>query len=222
MCLRRCGSGTTSPSPTGWSRSGGARHRTLRAVPRQSPLDTPDIDALDAGHDTPTGLWSDGETLWIAENGDGAADAVYAYDLETGERSEEREFELDERNRAPRGVWSDGVTIWVSDSGQERLFAYDLATGERLSDRDLVLAGRNADPRGIWSDDTTMWVTLASVDSKSASSQADERRVIEVTPLRAGVIEMTVPERPRSRTQRYRLSGPDGRDRGSEPDAGGS
>ncbi len=40
--------------------------------------------------------------------------------------------------------------------------------------------------------------------------------------LRAGLIEMTVPERPRSRTQRYRLSGPDGRDRGSEPDAGGS
>ena len=40
--------------------------------------------------------------------------------------------------------------------------------------------------------------------------------------LRAGLIEMTVPERPRSRTQRYRLSGPDGRDRGSEPDTGGS
>ena len=117
-----------------------------------------DIEELGSGHDTPTGMWSDGATVWLLENGDGADDAVYAYDLATGERVEDREFELDERNRAPRGVWSDRTTIWVSDSGQDRLFAHDLATGERLSDRDLVLAGRNADPRGIWSDDTTMWV----------------------------------------------------------------
>ena len=141
-----------------------------RTGPTPSDVDfewnvTRDIDALDSANGSPTGLWSDGETLWILENGDGADDAVYAYDLETGERSEEREFELDERNRAPRGVWSDGVTIWVSDSGQERLFAHDLATGERLSDRDLVLAGRNADPRGIWSDDTTMWVLDGVKDS---------------------------------------------------------
>ena len=54
------------------------------------------------------------------ENGDGADDAVYAYDLATGERLEDREFVLDERNRAPRGVWSDRTTIWVSDSGQEK------------------------------------------------------------------------------------------------------
>ena len=141
-----------------------------RTGPTPSDVDfewnvTRDIDALDSANGSPTGLWSDGETLWILENGDGADDAVYAYDLETGERSEEREFELDERNRAPRGVWSDGVTIWVSDSGQERLFAHDLATGERLSDRDLVLAGRNADPRGIWSDDTTMCVLDGVKDS---------------------------------------------------------
>ena len=124
-----------------------------------------DIEQLDGGNDRATGVWSDGTTLWIAENGEGAGDAVYAYDLATGERVEDREFVLDERNRAPRGVWSDRTTIWVSDSGQDRLFAHDLATGERLSDRDLVLAGRNADPRGIWSDGATMWVLDGRKDS---------------------------------------------------------
>ena len=117
-----------------------------------------DIEALDPGNDWPTGLWSDGRVLWIAENGDGADDAVYACDLQSGERLEQREFELAEANRAPRGFWSDGETVWVPDSGQDRLFAYDLETGERDEEREIVLADRNADARGIWSDGETIWV----------------------------------------------------------------
>ena len=131
--------------------------------PSPSTLDfewtvTHDIESLDPTHDSPTGAWSDGATLWVLENGDGADDAVYAYDLESGERVEEREFKLDERNRAPRGVWSDGETLWVSDSGQNKLFAYDLETGERLPERDIALAERNAGARGIWSDGERMYV----------------------------------------------------------------
>ena len=119
---------------------------------------TRDIEALDSGHDSPTGAWSDGTLLWLAENGDGADDAIYAYDLATGERVEEREFELDETNRAPRGLWSNGKTAWVADSGQDRLFAYDLESGERDEEREVELDTRNRDPRGIWSDGTTVWV----------------------------------------------------------------
>ena len=119
---------------------------------------TRDIDELDSGHEAPTGAWSDGTLLWIAENGDGADDAVYAYDLVTGERVEAREFELDESNRAPRGLWSNGKTAWVADSGQDRLFAYDLESGERDEEREIELAERNGDPRGIWSDGDTIWV----------------------------------------------------------------
>ena len=117
-----------------------------------------DIEDLAAGNTMATGIWSDGETLWVADNADGAGDAVYAYDLATGERLEAREFELAEANRAPRGVWSDRETVWVSDSGQERLFAYDLATGERVEAHEIVLDEDNGDTRGIWSDDETMWV----------------------------------------------------------------
>ena len=117
-----------------------------------------DIEEFDSGNDWPTGLWSDGRTLFIAENGSGADDEVYAYDLATGERAEEREFELDTTNRAPRGFWSDRETVWVSDSGRDRLFAYDLATGERDEERELELPRDNRDARGIWSDGETMWV----------------------------------------------------------------
>ena len=119
---------------------------------------TRDIEGLDSGNDSATGSWSDGETLWVADNPDGAGDGLYAYDLRTGERREDLEFKLDERNRAPRGIWSDGETAWVSDSGQNRLFAHDLTTGERLPERDLELAPRNRDARAIWSDDETMFV----------------------------------------------------------------
>ena len=124
-----------------------------------------DIDEFDSGHDTASGLWSDGATLWVLENGDGTDDAVYAYDVKTGERVEDREFELADTNRAPRGVWSDRSTVWVSDSGRNRLFAHDLESGERLEERDIALAGRNRDARGIWSGDETMWVLDGGKDS---------------------------------------------------------
>ncbi len=124
-----------------------------------------DIEALDSGHDKPTGMWSDRTTLWLLDNPDGAGDAVYAYDLDSGERVEEREFALDGTNRAPRGIWSDGETLWVADSGQDRLFAHDLASGERLRDRDIVLHEDNEDSRGIWSRDRIMWVLDSRTDA---------------------------------------------------------
>ena len=117
-----------------------------------------DIEELDPGQDTPSGLWSDATTLWILENGPGSDDAIYAYALKTGERDVAREFALHETNRAPRGVWSNGETVWVSDSGQERLFAYHLMTGERQEEREVALAARNSAARGIWSDGEAMWV----------------------------------------------------------------
>ena len=126
---------------------------------------THDIDELDSDHGSPTGAWSDGATLWLLENGDGADDAIYAYDLVTGERQEDLELDLDERNRAPRGVWSGSVTLWVSDSGQDELFAHERGTGERLPEFDIGLAEGNRDPRGIWSDEVTMWVLDGGKDA---------------------------------------------------------
>ena len=138
-----------------------------------------DIEELDGGNDRATGVWSDGTALWVADNADGAGDAVYAYDRESGERLTGREFALAETNRAPRGFWSDRSVVWVSDSGQERLFAYDLATGERVEDREFVLAERNADARGIWSDEETMWVLDGRTDALFAYDLASGELLAE-------------------------------------------
>ena len=159
---------TTTTTTTGGGGFAGGGGGPTGPVPSDSEFEwnvTGDIEELDSGHDDPTGAWSDGATLWLADNSDGAGDAVYAYDLKTGERIEEREFGLDERNRAPRGVSSDRTTIWISDSGQEKLFAHDLDSGERLPERDLALAERNRDARGIWSDGEMMWVLDGGKDS---------------------------------------------------------
>ena len=138
---------------------------------------TRDIEALDGGNDWPTGLWSDATTLWILENGGGADDEVYAYDLASGERLEGREFQLDATNRAPRGIWSDGVTAWVSDSGQDRLFAYDLESGARVAERELELPRDNRDPRGIWSDGVNIWVLDGRANALFAYDLASGERL---------------------------------------------
>ena len=146
-----------------------------------------DLDGLDVHNEWPTGLWSDGTTLWITEAGPGADAAVYAYDLESGERRERAEFDLDVRNREPRGLWSDGETVWVSNADHKRLYAYDLATGERAAHRDIVLDDRNGDPQGLWSDGETLWVVdgeealifaydlVAAYSLRSGDSLADYR-----------------------------------------------
>ena len=176
---------SSSSSNAGGSGGGGGGGGGGSSGPSPSLLDFEwnvkrDIEALYGGHDEPTGMWSDGTTLWLAHNGDGADDAVYAYDLEGGERVEDREFALDDANRAPRGVWSDGETaFWISDSGQNRLFAYNLESGERDEERDLALADRNRDARGIWSDGGTMWVLDGGKDSLFAYGLASGELLAE-------------------------------------------
>ena len=165
--------------PTGGGGGGGGGGGPSPSVVDFEWSVTRDIEDLGGGHDKPSGTWSDGTTLWVLENGSGADDAIYAYDLKTGERVEDREFELDETNRAPRSVWSDRTVLWVSDSGQERLFAHDLETGERLPERDIALADRNRDARGIWSDTLTMWVLDGGKESLFAYDLASGESLAE-------------------------------------------
>ena len=151
------------------------------AVPSEADFEwnvTRDIDMLDQDNDLPTDLWSDGQTIWVLNNAGSGADAIFAYDLATGERKATSEFTLDSRNRFSHGIWSDGDTVWIADSGQDQLFAYDLATGERQGDSDLSLHEDNRDPRGIWSDGDTIYVldsvkdVLFAYDLDSGTYQA--------------------------------------------------
>ena len=138
-----------------------------------------DIDALHAAHSDPTGTWGDGETLWIAQDGLGAGSAVFAYELATGARAEERDLALGAGSRDPRGIWSDGETMWVSDSDRGRLAAYDLASGVRAEERDMELHRRNADARGVWLDGATWWVLDGGRDSLFAYHAAGGALIAE-------------------------------------------
>ena len=90
--------------------------------PTPSELDfewtvTHDLEQLDGGNDWPTGLWSDGENLWLLENGQGADDAVYAYDRASGERAAERvqrhRSARDRARRLGRGPFdSEELVLW--------------------------------------------------------------------------------------------------------------
>ena len=111
---------------------------------------------------SPTGLWSDGETLWVIT--DWSTGTVARYSLADGTAigsGSSHSFTLGGGAGFPAGLWSDGSTLWVADfNGGVR--AYRLSDGTRLSSRDigadgLAAAGNNA-PTGLWSDGDTLWV----------------------------------------------------------------
>ena len=82
---------------------------------------------------------------------------LFAHNLESGERVEDRDIELARRNADARGIWGDGETIWVLDGRRDSLFAYDLATGDLLGEYELAEA--NGAPHGLWSDGISVWVS---------------------------------------------------------------
>ena len=152
---------------------------------------TRDIDELDSDHGSPTGAWSDGATLWLLENGAGAAAALYAYDLATGESL--AEYALASANDDPHGIWSDGVTVWVSNHDPKHLFAYRLPVQEaeeptegedeaaevesleRVRDEEFDKLSRasNNSPRGIWSDGDARYITDESDDRVYSHNMPD-------------------------------------------------
>ena len=150
-----------SPPSTAGGGGGGGGGPPPVPIPSNADFDwnvTRDIEALHRDNDIPTGVWSDGRTLWVLEHAASGADSVFAYGLQNGQREPQREIELDHRNRFSHGIWSDGETVWVADSGQDQLFAYVWESGERSEAREFKLAERHRDPRGIWSDGEVMYV----------------------------------------------------------------
>ena len=82
---------------------------------------TQDIN-LSWANNEPYDLWSDGKTLWVADEEDGR---LYAYSLSTRQRDPAKDVILGPESLAPRGIWSDGETWWVVDAGTNKLYRYD-------------------------------------------------------------------------------------------------
>ena len=95
-----------------------------------------------AGNIVPLGIWSDGTTMWVADEGNDEpySGKIYAYDLATKARDASKDFDtlIDAGNIYPIGIWSDGTTMWVAnyDGDNEynvKIYAYNLATKRPIS-----------------------------------------------------------------------------------------
>ena len=124
---------------------------------------------LARGNSRPSGIWSDGETVWVADLEDAK---LYAYRRADGERQPGREMATEP---GPMGLWSDGETLWVAGL-QGGLRAHRLADGARLAARDVALEGQEA-PAGVWSDGETVWAAGWLGDRVRAYRLADGERL---------------------------------------------
>ena len=124
------------------------------------------------------GIWSDGETLWVADTED---DKLYAYELAGGARDESKDFDTLSAagNQDPVGIWSDGETMWVADSEDDMIYAYRMSDRSRKSFRDIESLGDagNHNPAGLWSNGRTIWVSDSRDDKLYAYRLADGRRL---------------------------------------------
>ena len=145
----------------------------------------------------PEGMWSDGTTLWVADNGH---DRVFAYTLADGERVRQAggqtNFPKDVAlsNGDAAGIWSDGTTLWVVDSDDGKVYAYTLNGGARDADNDFDVWSESDSIWGIWGDATTIWVpdrTDSKIYTYNAPAQApaDTTAPTVAITLGAGVSE---------------------------------
>ena len=118
-----------------------------------------DVFGLPDHHSQTSGVWSDGDTVWVSNWG---YDTIFAYGPD-GERRQAQDFDTlgAAGNGDPHGIWSDSVTMWVADWNDPKLYAYDIDTKSRDPDKDIALHADNARPLDIWSDGVTMWVADA-------------------------------------------------------------
>ena len=135
------------------------------------------------GLNEPTGMWSDGDTMWVSPK---AGTTLRAFDMETKLWVEELDFDT---ARPYEGIsftdiWSDEETMWIAarlllDQGSTSggLYAYEVTSQQDDATQSLyTLAGRNHLPWGVWSNGTTIWVSNTAVSKIYAYDLATRQR----------------------------------------------
>ncbi len=131
--------------------------------------------ALHDDNDDPHGIWSDGVSAWVSDDG---ARRLFAYRLpsiaqeEAGEdedlaleRVRDEEFWKLPRvsNNSPRGLWSDGDVMYVADENDDKVYSYNMpdAIDARLASLTLSdveigkFSGSRAEYAGVAADGAT-------------------------------------------------------------------
>lgn len=125
----------------------------------------------------PSGIWSDGEIMWIGFQTGSRTGRFFAYRLSDGVRQPDREFDAVSRPGTDDldlgGIWSDGTVLWnldIADIDPPRPNPRPHATAYRLSDGLPMPPGYHFFydvPAGLniqhmWSDGQTAWITYSS------------------------------------------------------------
>ena len=138
--------------------AGPSRAPTTLVSNTGQPTALPGFD-LHTDNDDPTGLWSDGTTIWVANDGAGAGIKFFAYNPD-GTRDSDKDFaaNTDAGNQWLRGICSDGAKMYVADNGPRvrEIFSYNLPEG--TYDDFFNLHADNAEPRGVWCNASTIRV----------------------------------------------------------------
>ena len=160
---------------------------------------------LDDANAAAEGIWGNADTVWVANDGTGATDKIYAYNRTNGSRDSGSDFDTlqDAGNKDPRGLWSDGTTMWVLDNDRH-LYAYNMDTKQRDTDKEIWVGdisssffgdkpGSNfpdAYYGGIWFDGLRLLVLVHPEgfenDAKSGVRLPPRRRVVALTGTRPG------------------------------------
>lgn len=141
------------------------------------------------------GIWSDGETLYIVEDGkiDPTKSKIYAYNLLTRQPDPSQDFDtlVPAGNVNPFGIAGNDNYIWVvnDETPNIKVFAYNRSTKQRepSQDFDTLTAAGNVNPTGIYVTPTTTWIGDRIADKlfayNTVTKQRDQSK--DITPVSA-------------------------------------
>ena len=115
---------------------------------------------LVSNNSTPKGIWGNDDTFWVANDGSGATNKLYAYKRSDGSRDSSSDFDnLDTAgNDSPSGICSDGATMFVADRVQLKIYAYKMSDTTRVTGKEFSLDSDNSSPQGLSCDGAHIWV----------------------------------------------------------------
>ena len=124
---------------------------------------------LHSSNSAPRGVWGNADTFWVANDGSGNADKLYAYNRSDGSRDTSADFDTLQAagNQDPRDICSHGATMFVADSSDNKIYAYRMSDKTRISTREVTLDSANNSPQGLSCDRTHLWVAEDNDDLTS-------------------------------------------------------
>ena len=136
-------------------------------------------------NDRPSGVWSDGTVLWVAERN---MDRVLGYTPGSLVHQPYRDMAFDipklaEENNRPRGLWSDGENMWVGNEDSRKVYVYDLPGDPRLSSLSVSGVNLSSFDRDVYeySRNVAGDITQVTVDPEPRWSGAE----VKITPADA-------------------------------------